>query len=176
MNETITTMPLLPLRGLVLYPDMILHFDLGREPPIHAAEYAMGNNVPVFLVAQRDIKDENPDMEALYTIGTVAHVRQILRLPGNDVRILVEGECRARLVSIVETEPYNKAEVELLEAVPAPIGNARTEALYRRLQEAFEEYSSLAPRMTPEVVMNVMSAEDLGYLSDYIAQSIQLRY
>ena len=89
MNETITTMPLLPLRGLVLYPDMILHFDLGREPSIHAAEYAMGNNVPVFLVAQRDIKDENPDMEALYTIGTVAHVRQILRLPGNDVRILV---------------------------------------------------------------------------------------
>ena len=176
MNETITTMPLLPLRGLVLYPDMILHFDLGREPSIHAAEYAMGNNVPVFLVAQRDIKDENPDMEALYTIGPVAHVRQILRLPGNDVRILVEGECRARLVSIVETEPYKKAEVELLETVPAPIGNARTEALYRRLQEAFEEYSSLAPRMTPEVVMNVMSAEDLGYLSDYIAQSIQLRY
>ncbi len=176
MNETITTMPLLPLRGLVLYPDMILHFDLGRETSIRAAEYAMGNNTPVFLVAQRDIKDENPGVDALYGIGTVAQVRQVLRLPGNDVRILVEGTSRARLIGITEDEPYKKAEVELLETVPAPIGNARTEALYRRVQEAFEEYSSLAPRMTPEVVMNVLDAEDLGYLSDYIAQSIQLRY
>lgn len=176
MNETITTMPLLPLRGLVLYPDMILHFDLGRETSIRAAEYAMGHNAPVFLVAQRDIKDENPDIDALYGIGTVAHVRQVLRLPGNDVRILVEGESRARLVGITEAEPYKKAEVEILEATPAPIGSARTEALYRRVQEAFEEYSSLAPRMTPEVVMNVLGAEDLGYLSDYIAQSMQTRY
>lgn len=176
MNETTTLMPLLPLRGLVLYPEMILHFDLGRESSIHAVEYAMGNNTPVFLVAQRDIKDENPDMAALYSIGTVAHIRQILRLPGNDVRILVEGESRARLIAITDEEPYKKAEVELLETVSAPIGNARTEALYRRVQETFEEYSSLAPRMTPEVVMNVLGAEDLGYLSDYIAQSIQLRY
>lgn len=176
MNETITTLPLLPLRGLVLYPGMILHFDLGRDASIHAAEYAMSNNTPVFLVAQRDIKDENPDLDALYSIGTVAHVRQILRLPGNDVRILVEGDCRARLDGIIEDGLYKKAEVELLETIPAPIDSARTEARFRRVQEAFEEYSSLAPRMTPEVVMNILGAEDLGYLSDYIAQSIQLRY
>ncbi len=176
MNQTITLMPLLPLRGLVLYPEMILHFDLGRESSIRAAEYAMSNHTPVFLVAQRDIKDENPDFDALYRIGTVAQVRQILRLPGNDVRILVEGESRARLLGVMEDDSLKKAEIEVLDTIPAPIGNARTEALYRRIQETFESYAALAPRMTPEVVMNVLGAEDLGRLSDYIAQSIQLRY
>ena len=157
MNETITTLPLLPLRGLVLYPGMILHFDLGRDASIHAAEYAMSNNTPVFLVAQRDIKDENPDLDALYSIGTVAHVRQILRLPGNDVRILVEGDCRARLDGIIEDGLYKKAEVELLETIPAPIDSARTEALFRRVQEAFEEYSSLSA-IFPTILHRVSSS------------------
>ena len=170
MNETITTMPLLPLRGLVLYPDMILHFDLGRETSIRAAEYAMGHNAPVFLVAQRDIKDENPDIDALYGIGTCracasgpASARQRRAHPcrGREPR----AACRYHRGRAVQ-----KAEVEILEATPAPIGSARTEALYRRVQEAFEEYSALAPRMTPEVVMNVLGAEDLGYLRLYCAK------
>ena len=176
MTEQLTNMPLLPLRGLVLYPDMVLHFDLGRETSIRAAEYAMGHNEPLFLIAQREVKDENPTQEELYEIGTVAHVRQILRLPGNDVRIMVEGYQRARLHAITGTEPYKTADVELIDPTPAPIGSARSEALYRRVQEAFESYAGLAPRLAPEVVMNVLGADDLGYLCDYIAQSINIRY
>ena len=176
METTIQTMPLLPLRGLVLYPDMMLHFDLGRDTSIRAAEFAMTTSSPIFLVAQRDVRDEDPDAEALYEIGTVAQVKQVLRLPGNDVRILVEGKCRARLRNLFQKEPYKKADVEVFEEPEAPIDNPRAEALYRQIQDAFEKYSAQAPRMTPEVVMNVLGAEDLGYLSDYIAQSIQLRY
>ena len=176
METTILSMPLLPLRGLVLYPDMMLHFDLGRDSSIRAAEFAMTTGSPIFLVAQRDVRDEDPDAEALYEIGTVANVKQVLRLPGNDVRILVEGKSRARLVEMFQREPYKKAEVEVFPDMEAPIDNPRAEALYRQVQDAFEKYSAQAPRMTPEVVMNVLGAEDLGYLADYIAQSIQLRY
>jgi len=176
MNDMIAVLPMIPLRGIVLYPKMVLHFDLGRKTSIAAAEHAMRHNEPIFLVAQRDARTETPMLEDIYPIGAVGHVRQILRLPGDDVRVLVEGEYRARLVSVFEEENYRSAEIESIETVAAPLSEPENEAHYRRIQNLFETYLSLAPRVSPEIIMNVMSAEDLGELCDYIAQNVQLRY
>ena len=97
------TMPALALRGLVVYPRMMVHFDVGREMSIKALEEAMSNNQPVFLVAQKDIRVEAPGRKQLFPMGTVSVVRQILRLPAKSVRVMVEGQYRARLKDLVQT-------------------------------------------------------------------------
>ena len=99
-------MPTLALRGLTIYPKMMVHFDVGREASIKAIEEAMSSNTSIFLVAQKDIRVEVPDRNHLFDIGTVSTVRQILRLPGKTIRVMVEGEYRARLHDLVQTEPW----------------------------------------------------------------------
>ncbi|MGN0969624.1 MAG: LON peptidase substrate-binding domain-containing protein, partial [Evtepia sp.] len=98
------TMTTLALRGLTVYPEMMVHFDVGREASIKALEKAMSSNEPIFLVAQKDIRVEAPDQNHLFSMGTVSVVRQILRLPGKSIRVMVEGKYRARLHSLVQTD------------------------------------------------------------------------
>ena len=114
-QQNIITMPALALRGLVVYPRMMVHFDVGREMSIKALEEAMSNNQPVFLVAQKDIRVEAPGKSHLYTMGTVAVVRQILRLPARSVRVMVEGQYRAKMQDLIQTDPYLTATVERVE-------------------------------------------------------------
>ena len=171
MNEFFTLMPMIPLRGIVLYPKMVLHFDIGRPASIAAAQHAMRHGEEIFLAAQRDARTETPMQDEIYPVGTVAQVRQILRLPGDDVRVMVEGVGRARLLSLSEAEKYRMAEVERLPEIAAPLSEPKHEVHYRRIQELLETYLSLAPGVSPEIIMNVMSAEDLGELCDYIAQN-----
>ena len=106
------TIPVLALRGLTVFPQLILHFDVGRAASIQALEEAMGEKREIFLVTQRELTVENPNQGDLYAIGTIASVKQILRLPENGVRVMVEGHSRGRLLRLVETEPYITAEVE----------------------------------------------------------------
>ena len=115
-QHTYPSMPALALRGLVVYPRMMVHFDVGRELSIKALEEAMSSNQPIFLVAQKDIRIENPGRNHLFDMGTVSVVRQILRLPAKSVRVMVEGQYRARLKDLVQTEPYLIASVEQVEA------------------------------------------------------------
>ena len=100
------TMPALALRGLTVYPKMMVHFDVGREASVKAIEESMSSNQPIFLVAQKDIRVEEPDRNHLFAMGTVSVVRQILRLPGKTIRVMVEGQTRARLHELTQTDPY----------------------------------------------------------------------
>jgi len=168
-------MPALALRGLTVFPNMLLHFDVGREASVKALDECLASGQPIFLVTQRELSVENPQMEDLYSVGTVSNVRQLLRLPGDNVRVMVEGVSRGRLKSLTQTAPYLLAEVEEIEADQSFRSTARTEALIRRTYDLFETYTELAPRMTPDVLLNVLSSQDPGYIADYIAQNIVMR-
>ncbi|MCI8539372.1 MAG: endopeptidase La [Oscillospiraceae bacterium] len=175
MKETnVMQMPGLALRGLTIFPNMLLHFDVGREASVRALEEAMERNQPLFLVAQRDMAVEHPKKEDLYSTGTISAVRQILRMPGDNVRVMVDGMKRGRLVSVDQEKPFLVVQAEELEETPVR-GSARTEALVRQCYELFEQYNELSGRLTPDVLLTVLASEDPGYLADYIAQNIVLR-
>ena len=167
-------MPALALRGLTVFPNMLLHFDVGREASIKALDECMSSGRPIFLVAQRDMAVEQPALKDLYSVGTISSVKQILRLPGNNVRVMVEGSGRGRLLSLHHCVPYLLAEVEELPE-PAFRSTPRTEALIRQAYELFEQYCELSPRVTPDLMLNVLSSQDPGYIADYITQNIAMR-
>jgi ATP-dependent Lon protease len=169
------TIPALALRGLTVFPNMLLHFDVGRESSIKALDEAMTSGQSIFLVAQRDLSVEDPTQKDLFTIGTVSNIRQILRMPGDNVRVMVEGLSRGRLCGLSRTTPFLLAEVEEISAVKGVKTTPRTEALIRRTYDLFETYTELAPRMTPDVLLTVLASEDPGYIADYIAQNIIMR-
>ncbi|MEG1878457.1 MAG: endopeptidase La [Pseudoflavonifractor sp.] len=177
MNEEteLMMMPALALRGLTIFPNMLLHFDVGRPGSIQALDEAMASGSPIFLVAQRDLSVEDPKQRDLFAVGTICNVRQILRLPGENVRVMVEGSARGRLIDLLSAEPYLRVSVEPLPAAKPYQTLPRTEALIRQTYDLFETYAELAPKMTPEVLINVLSSEDPGYIADYIAQNIIMR-
>ncbi|MGI6668677.1 MAG: endopeptidase La [Acetivibrionales bacterium] len=169
------TLPLLPLRGLTVFPYMILTFDVGRDKSIKALDDAMINNQLIFLVAQKDAKNDLPGKEDIYKVGTVSKVKQLLRLPGDTIRVLVEGICRAEIKKYLQTEPYFVAEV--VEKI-VPLDKNRSieyEALKRRLLSAFEEYAKLSGKISMDTVASISMIEDIGQLSDIIAANIQLK-
>ena len=173
--NTISTMPVLALRGLTIFPNMLLHFDVGRGASIKALDEAMTQGLPIFLVAQRDLTVEEPGEKDLFTVGTVSSVKQILRLPGDNVRVMVEGSARGRLVNLSKTSPFLQGEVEVLPVPEHTRNTPKTEALIRSTYELFERYAELSPRMTGDVLISVLSSEDPGYIADYIAQNIAMR-
>lgn len=171
------TIPVLALRGLTVFPQLMLHFDVGRAASIQALEEAMGEKREIFLVTQRDLTVENPAQSDLYAIGTVADVKQILRLPENGVRVMVEGRSRGRLLRLVETDPYITAEVEYLVEPPSVKGNSpRTEAAIRQIYNQMERYTELSDRVTPEIYLKLLASDDPGYIADYAAQNLPLRF
>ncbi|MEL4861323.1 endopeptidase La [Pseudoflavonifractor phocaeensis] len=169
------TIPALALRGLTIFPSMLLHFDVSRETSIRALDEAMSSNSTVFLVSQRDLAVEEPGERDLFHIGTICNIRQLLRMPGDNVRVMVEGVSRGRLLTLTQTAPYLTAEVQELEPEPAGRRNARTEALIRSTYNLFESYIELSSHMTSDVLLSVLSSDDPGYIADYIAQNIPMR-
>ena len=157
--KTTMSMPVLALRGLTLFPNMLLHFDVGRDASIRALDRAMSEGAPLFLVAQKDLSVSEPGFADLYPIGTISQVRQILRLPGDNVRVMVEGSTRGRLLDLVRTEPYLQGEVEELEEPVQARNTPRTEALIRSTYELFEHYVELSPRMNGDVLIQVMASD-----------------
>lgn len=168
-------MPTLALRGLTIFPNMLLHFDVGRTSSIRALDEAMSSGQPIFLVAQRDLTVEDPKAEDLFTVGTISNVRQILRMPGDNVRVMVEGVSRGRLSELSQISPFLVAQVEKIEPAKEIKNSPRTEALIRRIYDLFESYAELAPKMTPDVLISVLASDDPGYIADYIAQNIAMR-
>ena len=168
--------PLIALRGLTVFPDMLIHFDVGREKSVKALEEAVANDQQVFLVSQKDLRTDDPSGDELYNIGTMSRIRQILRLPGDNVRVLVEGKSRALLRGVTQQEPYVIAEVEPVEPPARKYAQARIEALTRQAQELFGELAALMPRLSPEVLMNVHAESDPGRMADYIAQNLSVRH
>ena len=177
MSETekgrMLNLPLLVLRGLVCFPEAVMHFDVGRLKSVAALNEAMERDQYIFLVAQKDINCEDPDPSGLHRMGVVAKVRQIVKLPQDNFRIIVEGRFRATAVEILQTDPYFRAIVE--ERVDRPVSPALLEdALVRECQDLFERYVDLVPKMAPDVVLTVAGAKRAGFLADYVASNLSM--
>ncbi len=175
IEKKFAVLPTVALRGLTVFPGSLIHFDVGRKPSIQALEKAMADGTPVFLVPQIDLTVEAPLEQDLYQVGTIANVRQILRMPGNNVRVMVEGQSRARMVHLTGTDPYLLAEVEEIPAQPAGTNSARTEALIRSTYELFQHYVEVGPQTSPDLLINILASDDPGYIADFVAQNIAMR-
>ena len=172
-------LPVMALRGLTVFPHMSLTFDVERQISIRALERAMEADQDIFLVTQREISTDLPGEKDLYEVGTISHITQILRLSPTAVRVMVEGRGRARMRRLWQTEPFLQANVEPLAETAvseAFLRSPRTEALLRQTWNLFSEYAGLAGGLAEEVVTTVMDCQDVGYLADFIAQNINLRF
>ena len=177
MKKTIKkkVLPLLPLRGLTVFPYMILTFDVGRDKSIKALDEAMINDQLIFLVAQKDAKNDSPDEGEIYKVGTISRVKQLLKLPGDTIRVLVEGISRAEVKNYVQTEPFFVAEV-LEKVIPDDESrNVEYEALKRKVLSTFDDYAKLSGKVSPDTVLSLSTLEDIGQLSDIIASNMLLK-
>ncbi len=168
-------LPLLPLRGLTVFPQVIMHFDVGREKSIKALDQAMLNNQLIFLVAQKDAKNDSPASNEIYNIGTISRVKQLVKLPGNNIRVLIEGVARAEIIEFTQEEPFFMVEVVEKPSLPGKSSKAVKEALKRKIMQAFEEYSKLSGRISPEMFIAIAELEDPGQICDMIASSMFLK-
>ena len=161
-----TTMPAIALRGLTIFPGMIIHFDLSREKSISAVEKAMMNDQKVFLVTQKSADTENPDIDDVFTIGTIAEIKQISKLPNKIVRILVDGLEKARLIQFEESKELLIADIEPLEIQADEKTDYETDAMNRQIQEMLEEYSRYYPKAgkTIATFMEEATEPDTAYL------------
>jgi len=169
----IRELPLLPLRGVLVFPYMVIHLDVGREKSIHAIEEAMISNREIFLVTQKEAQTDEPEEEDIYQVGTVAEIKQLLKLPGGTIRVLVEGLARARILRFTKKEPLIKVEAEQYEerAEKSP----EVEALMRTVVYLFEQYVKVSKKIPPETVVSVVTLEDPGRLADVVASNLALR-
>lgn len=175
-NET-RSLPMVALRGLTIMPEMIVHFDVSRERSIAAIQQAMVEEQEIFLVAQKSIETENPGQDDVYETGTVASVKQLIKLSKKVVRVLVEGKNRAVLKRIEETDPYLRAEVEVLgeQEITIP-DDLNAEAMMRGLKEIITEYAAKNGKISKESVAEILDITDLKRLVNEVAANIPLKY
>lgn len=167
------TLPVIPLRGLVVFPFMILHFDVGRKKSVMALERAMADNQKVFLTAQKDIEVEEPKGSDLYKFGVIASVKQLLKMPNGNIHVLVEGERRGKLIEVfddigcitADIRPYN----EHFRGNPE---DPAVMALVRAAKDGFEEFAELNPKITKDAAVGVLNINTPGELSDLIAANV----
>ena len=167
-------LPMIPLRGLSVFPNMVLHFDIGREKSIHALEKAMVNNQYIFLASQMDENTDLPTPDDFYHIGTVGKIKQMLKLPGDSIRVLVEGLSRGEIEDILFEVPYFKCRIKLLpddETEP----DSEAEALMRTVLASFDEYISIDQNLAPEVFASVVTVESPGRMADMIASHLEIK-
>ena len=175
-NET-RSLPMVALRGLTIMPEMIVHFDVSRERSIAAIQQAMVEEQEIFLVAQKSIETENPGQDDVYETGTVASVKQLIKLSKKVVKVLVEGKNRAVLKKIEETDPYLRAEVEVLEEQEITIpDDLNAEAMMRGLKEIITEYAAKNGKISKESVAEILDITDLKRLVNEVAANIPLKY
>ncbi len=170
----INMMPCIPLRGLIAFPGTILHFDIGREKSVKALEAAMSGDKLLFLSAQKDENILIPQVKDFYEIGTVVRVKQMLKIQGDGVRVLVDGLYRAKISSVITVDPYFMVETEELKDVPADPAEPETQALMRLAQYSFDEYADLAEikQDIPDMVNNI---KDPGVFCDTIALNLNVK-
>ena len=173
MAEKIT-LPLVPLRGVVVFPNMIMHLDVGRDSSVNALEAAMVTNRRIFLVAQVDTDNDDPEVEDLYEVGTISEIRQTIKLPDGNVRVLVEGINRGVMQAYRDSvKGYIEVDVESHE--DSWNDTMETEALVRGVVHQFEEWVKLSKRIPTETFVAVTILEDFGRLADLIASHLNLK-
>lgn len=168
------TLPMIPLRGITIFPYMVLHFDVGRDKSIASLDEAMLKNQEIFLVPQKDSKIENPTREDLLDIGTLCVIRQLLKLPGNTVRVLVEGIARGKLTSLKEEESF-RAVVEILEDEETTVANVEEEALVRSVKESLQSYVRHTGYMPQEALVSLEDIHEPGRFADTVASYLMLK-
>ncbi|NOU64694.1 endopeptidase La [Paenibacillus sp. LMG 31461] len=166
-------LPLLPLRGLLVYPSMVLHLDVGREKSVKALERAMVDDSMILLCSQSEINIEEPTKEDIYRIGTIAKVRQMLKLPNGTIRVLVEGVLRAEIVEYLTNDEYY--EVTVKELPEQEISDPEIDALMRSVLSQFEHYINLSKKVTPETLAAVSDIDEPGRLADVICSHLSLK-
>ena len=170
------TLPVLPLRGLVVYPHMMVNVDVGRDRSVAATERAIAGSNEVLVVAQRDPDAEDPTERDLYTVGTVVEIRQFLRMPEGVLRILVDGKTRAKILAYREGENYAEADVSEYEEEEGAPASKDVEALTHGVSDKFEEWVKISHKLPPEALVSISIMEDSGRLADIIASHLNLRY
>ena len=164
----------IPLRGLTIFPYMVIHFDVGREKSIKALEESMIKNQKIFLTTQKGVEIDDPEIDEIHEVGTLCKVKQMLKLPGDTIRVLVEGISRAKIVEVLQKEPYFKVVIEEYSDNEFEV-DKECEALKRTVLESFEEYVELNTKITPDVLLTVRSIDNCGRLADVIASNISLK-
>ena len=177
VERSVLHLPAIALRGLVVFPNNLLHFEVGREKSIAAVEWAVSNNSDVFLVAQKEMKVEDPKAADLYTYGVVAEVKQVMRVSDDLVRILVEGKYRAKLSEMEDDGSFLLATVR-----PAPVKMAKPEelpeadVLVRNVKKSFDDLLALNPHIGKDVVFAITTSTDAAFLSEYIPANLLFRF
>ncbi len=169
-------MPILALRGLTVFPKQMLHFDVGREKSVKALELAMKGDQRIFLVTQKNILDDEPTEKHLYRIGTVAKIKQVLRTQGDLVRVLVEGEYRACIGQLLQTEPCLSGRVESVPEQNSDAGAPRAEALMREAVMLFDEFLELLQKPAQELQLRLLAVHEPGFIADTIGQHATFGY
>ena len=170
MNEK--SMPLIPLRGLWIYPHTVMHFDVGRAKSVKAIEIALEQDSKIFLTSQKDFKEVNPNEEDLYQVGVVANIKQTLKLPGGSLRVLVEGENRAKLNEL-ETGEYLKAKIDEFVYKDEDATDEEINALIRLVKNDLKEFEKYNNQSNTEVLLSLGDIEDPGRFADTVASYVQ---
>lgn len=169
----IRELPLLPLRGVLVFPYVVIHLDVGREKSIQAIEEAMIKDKEIFLSTQKDPAIDNPEQDDIYQVGTVVEIKQMLKLPGGTIRVLVEGIRRAKILRYLEHDGYYKVEIQEYDEETEK--NSEIEALMRSTVFQFEQYVKLSKKISPETAVSVVTLDDPGRLADVIASHLTLK-
>ena len=172
-------LPIIPLRGIVVFPKMVLHFDVGRKKSIKALQKAMDDDQKVFLVCQKDASVDEPNIDDMYDVGVICTIRQMMRIPGSEnMRVVVEGDERATLYSFTSVKPYIGGLVEIAgdNNSNLEISEDEDKAYQRIIKREFERYASLMPKISNEVIAKVISIKDSGELADFVCSNTFLDY
>lgn len=161
MTQPINTLPAIALRGTTILPEMIVHFDISRERSIKAVEAAMLRRQEIFLVTQKDPETENPGISDLYRVGTIAYIKQVVKLPHDLLRVLVEGRERAELLSLVQEETFLEAEISGSTQEEAQYADTVREAMYRGIHGLFHQYCMESGKVSRELAAQIMNIENL---------------
>lgn len=175
-TNIVRDMPMIALRGMVMFPRKVIHFDVAREISLAVLNFAMQHDCEVFLVAQKDITVDMPNKRDLYSMGCVAKIRQIVKNPEGGIRAVAAGIRRAELFEITGRKPFLHVDIIPRETKPLKSSPIRAEALRRSAMELFEEYSELVPRMAPDLYINAVGTENIGDLSDFFGEYLYFQY
>ena len=168
--------PVLPLRGLCVFPNTAIHLDAQREISVNAVEYAITNDMPVLLLTQIDALVEDPKQDDFYTMGTVATVKNLIRLPNNCVRVLVDAKVRGISNEIFSKNNMLFSKVQTVESVPVARVTKKNEAQIRSLKDLYSEYFRIIGRISPDVMNKVITLNDIDKLTDTVGGSLIIDY
>ena len=175
-NTSTVILPALAMRGIVMLPGTVMHFDVGRAKSIEALNVAVSGNKTIFLVAQNDLSVEEPGENDLYKVGVVVKIKQLLKTQENTVRVLVEGLYRAKVVRFTSFEGYIECEVKQMPYRGSRKSAEEIEAVMRTIKSIFDEYAEIVPKLAEELVASILTENEPQKLFDIIVQNIMLRF